>query len=182
MIKKPDQVFDELLVLRYRSGDRQAMNLLIRRWHQRIKKQVTRYTYEPEVAEDLAQEVWEVILKGINNLREPALFGIWALRIASRKAVDWIRSNQKERKLHEEVAIENAFEETSNEEMISKLRKGLRKLPDDQRLILIHFYLERNSVAEIAAILDIREGTVKSRLFHARQKLRDILTIEENEN
>jgi RNA polymerase sigma factor (sigma-70 family) len=182
MIKTPDQVFDELLVLRYRSGDRQAMNLLIKRWHQRIKKQVTRYTYEPEVAEDLAQEVWEVILKGVNHLREPALFGIWAQRIASRRAVDWIRKNQRERKLYAEVAMENPFEEFSSDEMISQLRKGLRILPDDQRMILIHFYLERNSVNEIAAILEIPQGTVKSRLFHARQKLKDILTIEQNEN
>ncbi len=172
MKKSPEQIFDELLVLRFRSGDEKAMNLLIKRWHSKIKRQVVRHTYEQEVAEDIAQEVWEAVLKGIYQLREPALFGIWALRIASRKAVDWIRSVQKERSLEIEAQEETMTEPTDEIEL---LRRGLKLLPDEQRQILNLHYLEKNSVVEISVILDIPAGTVKSRLHAARKRLKELL-------
>ncbi len=175
MKKSADQIFDELLVLKYREGDKKAMELLIKRWHQKIKRQLNRHTYEQEVAEDLAQEVWEAILKGIYNLREPALFGIWALRIATRKAVDWIRSNQRERKIEYPQLVESDGGD-GEEDVVERLNLAMKKLPDQQRLILMMFYLEKHSVDEISAVLEVPSGTVKSRLFNARKQLKELLT------
>ena len=174
MERKPEQVFDELLIHRYRGGDRQAMDLLIRRWHEKLKRHITRHTYEQEVAEDLAQEVWEVVLKGIYNLRQPALFGIWAFRIASRKAVDWIRANQRKRKLEGELKYASEGEESEDDRLIV-LQRALKELPESQRMILMLYYLERQQVAEISSILEIPPGTVKSRLFHARKQLKEVI-------
>ncbi len=175
MLKSPDQVFDELLVLRYKSGDKEAIEILIKRWHERIKKQITRHTYEGEVAEDIAQEVWEAILKGIYNLREPALFGIWALRISTRKAIDWIRRNQKERRLLNDFSLEVKDDVSEEDDRMNQLQNALKGLPDTQRIILMLHYLEKFQVVEIASILEIPPGTVKSRLFNARKKLKELI-------
>ncbi len=174
MKKKPDQIFDELLVLKYRTGDKKAMSLLIKRWHDKIKRQITRHTYEQQVAEDIAQEVWEAILKSIYNLREPALFGIWAMRIATRKAIDWIRLQQKEREMQRANELMDDTE-GDEEEPILLLQQALKELPEDQRMILLLFYLEKYSVAEVATIIEVPTGTVKSRLFRARQHLKEII-------
>jgi RNA polymerase sigma-70 factor (ECF subfamily) len=180
MRKSSDQIFDELLVLRYRAGDRKAIELLIKRWHQKVKRQITRHTYEQEVAEDIAQEVWESVLQSIYKLREPALFGVWTLRIATRKAIDWIRTNQKKRKVIADIkVIEDGVDQ--KDELLTSLQKGLRELEEQQRHILILFYLEELSIVEISSILEVPTGTVKSRLHHARNHLKQ-LVLQEYEN
>ena len=182
MKKNPDQVFDELLVLRYKSGDKQAMDLLVKRWHKRILMQVIRTTYEPEVAEDIGQEIWEAILKGIYNLKEPALFGIWALRIATRKAVDHIRKNSRERKIQEELMIDQVEPTETTNDPARQVMTALKSLPKQQKTILSMFYLEKQTILEIATILEIPPGTVKSRLYHAREYLKKKIKEYDYEN
>lgn len=182
MKKNPDQIFDEILVLRYKAGDREAMELLVKRWHKRLIRQVIRTTYEPDIAEDIGQEIWEAILKGIYNLKEPALFGLWALRIATRKAVDHIRRNTRERKIQEELMIDQVNTEHSENDQGKLVMSALKQLPHTQKTVLSMFYLEKQSILEISTILEIPPGTVKSRLHHARDYLKKQLIENYHEN
>ncbi|MBV6640627.1 MAG: sigma-70 family RNA polymerase sigma factor [Cyclobacteriaceae bacterium] len=182
-MERTNQVFEELLVLNARNGDAQAINLLVKRWNGRIRNQVYRHTQNAEVSGDISQEVWIAIFKSINTLQDVRKFGVWALSIASRKAIDWIRRNQVDRKregIREMVATEMAEDSGDDQEMlIRRLRQALKSLPEDQRVILSLYYLEELAVPDIATILSIPAGTVKSRLYYARENLKQIIKAYE---
>ncbi len=182
-MERTNQVFEELLVLNARNGDAQAINLLVKRWNGRIRNQVYRHTQNAEVSGDISQEVWIAIFKSINTLQDVRKFGVWALSIASRKAIDWIRRNQIDRKregIREMVATEMAEYSGDDQEMlIRRLRQALKSLPEDQRVILSLYYLEELTVPDIATILSIPAGTVKSRLYYARENLKQIIKAYE---
>jgi RNA polymerase sigma-70 factor (ECF subfamily) len=89
------------------------------------------------------------------------------------KSVDWIRKAQKNRTLNEDDVKESLYghHDVNNEE-ISQMMIHLNQLPIDQKMVLTLFYLQQHSVVEIAEILSIPMGTVKSRLFNARETLK----------
>ena len=118
----------------------------------------------------------------MHTLKEPALFGIWALRIVNYKAIDRIRSNQKIRAAKKNLTKdqETTITEEKQDEHIDIIAL-LRKLPDNHREILRLHYLENLSVAEIAFIQNIPPGTVKSRLYNARKHLRSNINQQKNE-
>ena len=138
-------------------------------------------TNDYDACSDIVQECWYAIVKGLNKLQDPKLFGVWVYRIVQGKSVDWIRDRQKQRKTvetekQEHPAIQLDYtrinqDKSDQEEAILKLRAALKKLPSDQRFILSLHYQENNAVNEISKILKIPVGTVKSRLFNARKNL-----------
>lgn len=174
-----DNIFDEWLVLQYRAGHDKALTLLAKRWHHKIIRQAHWHTQNMEASKDVAQESWYVIVRGLNNLRDPQRFGVWALSITSKKSIDWIRANQKDRKREEDKREAQEMFNTENDESkqqkIEALRTAMKDLPDEHRMVLSLFYLESYSLKEIAKVLHIPAGTVKSRLFNAREKLKKII-------
>lgn len=181
MQRTREDILDELLVLRSQSGEAAALELLARRWHPRILARAARLTGQPEIAPDVAQEAWLAVVRGLGRLHDPARFKGWLHRIVANKCADWIRGEQRRRRLDERVAREQEHEpETApgpdgRDHQIARLRSALRALPEDRRTLLALFYLEGLSVQEIAAALEVPAGTVKSRLFHAREHLRKAL-------
>jgi len=186
---KPEKIFDGLLVLQYRKGSKKALSLLVKRWHIKFCKHGYYYVKDREVAKDIAQDSWRVILKSIGKLEDVNSFGSWALVIVNRKAIDYLRKKQKtDGILHQyyETAkinydtIETAYAITNdrvftNTEGTETIMSSIKKLPENQQIILRLFYLEEYSILEICKILEISKGTVKSRLFYAREKLKLIL-------
>ncbi|MEO1051311.1 MAG: RNA polymerase sigma factor [Bacteroidota bacterium] len=176
MGKSSDHIFDELLILKCQAGDNSAMALLVKRWHVRLVRQAFHQTHNTEAAQDIAQDTWHTIIRKINLLRDPSRFRVWAYRIVNNKSVDWIRRQQKDRKITESQQELNAIDTSSSEveDDIQKLRRALREMPTKERFILNLFYLEGQSVREIAETIGIPVGTVKSRLFKAREHLKTI--------
>jgi len=179
MKRAPDDIFDELLVLKCQGGDSAALSILIKRWHPKLLRQANRHLYDPDSSKDVVQESWQAVIGGIHKLKDPARFGGWALSITSRKAIDWIRKKQLSRS---RAAADIEFQKTSEgnasamkEVLHEKVSAALAKLPDDQRIVLSMFYMESQSIAEISDILKIPVGTVKSRLYHAREHLKRII-------
>lgn len=176
-----EDILDELLVLRSQGGEAAALELLARRWHPRILARAARLTGQPEIAADVAQEAWLAIVRGLGRLHDPSRFKGWLHRIVANKCADWIRGEQRRRRLDERVAREREGEPEAapgpdgRDLRISRLRGALRALPEDRRTLLALFYLEGLSVREIAGALEVPPGTVKSRLFHAREHLRRAL-------
>ncbi len=176
-------VLDEYLVTRSQLGDSQAFRQLVARWHRLLVQQASHITRDDEAARDIVQESWIGIVRGLGRLRDPARFRAWAMRIVANKARDWIRRQQSYRRFTNQVEEAARMSEdlpaedpAGNE--IGRVRAGLADLDAEQRMILTWFYMEEMSVREIADVLSIPVGTVKSRLFKARKALRHRLEEE----
>lgn len=174
-----NKTFDSLLVLQCQSGNKKAAGILVKRWHEKLCKQAYWYSKDIEASKDIAQDSWSTILLKIHNLKDPNSFGSWALTIVTRKSYDWLRKNKKELKnidsyRKNEVSIEYDVYDKDDNIMIL-LKNAIKTLPSDQQMVLHLFYLESYSVKQIAEITNVSAGTVKSRLFTAREKLKLIL-------
>jgi len=177
MKRTSEQIFDELLVLRCQGGDREAMKELIDRWHDRLRRIVGRLTEGHADGEDLTQIVWMTVVRKLGRLKDPATFPQWLYRIATAKCADWTRRRQRTRKMRETVnaelsttLIEPSGDLKQDRERMVQL--ALTRMEPEQKTIMTMFYLDEMSVASIAGALGIPVGTVKSRLFHARNELR----------
>lgn len=183
MSRTPDDIEDELLVLRCQAGDEEALRLLIGRWQARLSRLAWRLTGDREAARDVVQEAWLAIVRGLRRLDDPARFRSWACRIVNNKCADWTRRRVVRRRVTGElreqakppVAPAVSAHENDSSNDVARLRCALRELPDQQRAILALHYIDGFGLREIAVALDIPVGTVKSRLFHARAALRDAL-------
>ena len=171
------RILDEYLVAAARTGDRRAFALLAGRWQGKLLAHAWRLTGEPEAARDAAQAGWVEITRGLRGLQDERAFPAWAFRIVSRRCARQVRDTVRRRELGEVLAREPTDRwagpaETNDNE---RLRQAIALLPPDQRSAIALFYLEEMSVAEVAVALTIPAGTVKTRLMHARRKLRAAL-------
>lgn len=174
-----NKIFDSLLVLQCQSGDRKAAAILVKRWHVKLCKQAYWYTNDMENSKDIAQDSWGVILQKIGNLKDPNSFGSWALTIVTRNAINWLRKHKKEVEVLNEYHYDHKNSTTSydyNDSDASKLLKAsIKKLSYNQQLVLHLFYIEEYSIKQISDIVNVSTGTIKSRLFTARENLKLIL-------
>lgn len=171
MDRDHDHILDEWLVLQTQDGDMKAYSILIKRWHPKMIRHAYRLTNDLEVAKDITQDSWNAITEKIRTLRSPTAFRVWVYRIISNKSADWIRNKQKERTA---IYDQEVVQEWNNEEdQVTEIKRALNELPADNKLILTMFYVDGNSVKTIAELLNISEGTVKSRLFYSRKKLKE---------
>jgi RNA polymerase sigma-70 factor, ECF subfamily len=181
-MNKHDRLNDELLVLRCQQGDAEAFEALIGRWQRRLWQHAWRLTGDDSAAWDALQEAWIGISRGINRLADAAAFPAWAYQIVSNKCRDSVRCEQRRREATETYSEQMQREEqdaAAAQQQHNSLKEALEQLSGQDRAILSLRYEEQFDTAEIAGILDIPEGTVKSRLFYARQRLRKYL--EEND-
>jgi RNA polymerase sigma factor (sigma-70 family) len=171
------RALDEYLVAAARTGDRGAFALLARRWHGKLVAHAWRLSGDPELARDAAQSAWLEIVGGLARLRDERAFPAWAYRIVSRRCARQIGDAVRRRRLGDDLAAEPpaAPREPGEGLTVARLRDEIARLPPDQRSALALFYLEEMSVAEVAVSLDVPLGTVKTRLLHARRKLREAM-------
>lgn len=171
-----ERILDEYLAAAARTGNRAAWERLVARWHPRLLRHAWRLTGHPDLAHDMVQEAWVEIVRGLRRLDDIAAFPAWAFRIVTRRCARAIRGRQVERAHLVEAGLdEMAGEQDAAGERASELavvRAEMQALPAPQRAALSLFYLEDLSVAEIAVALDVPPGTVKTRLMHARRKIR----------
>ena len=135
------------------------------------------HTHDLTSSEDIAQESWCVIVRKIGTLRDPNSFGSWAMRIVTRKSLDYLNKNNRERHVLNDLYQDKTEDNTPDNKasQLERLRAAIKTLPLGHRQVLRLFYLEEYSLKEISEILEIATGTVKSRLYHAREKLKTIL-------
>ena len=169
---KTPRLYDELLVTLAQSGDRAAADRLARRWHPRLLLAARRYANDPGTAEQLTQDCWVAIWRGLNRLRDPSKFAPWAFTILRMKGADTIREQvlARTRQGEEEDIIQAATQENS-----TLIGHAFAALPADQRLAAHLHFVEGLTLREIAEVQGVAIGTAKSRLFHARRKLKSAL-------
>jgi len=171
------KIFDGLLVLQYRSGKKKALSLLVEKYQNRLCRHSFWYTHDLEASKDIVQDCWGVVIKKLDSLKDPNLFGSWVFRIVTRKSLDFVLKHKKDlRKLKDYALTAEPSEHLGDSSTeVKKLNGAMHTLPIEQQEVLRLFYIESYSLKEIGDILDISVGTIKSRLFHAREKLKKVL-------
>lgn len=181
MVAETARILDEYLVASAKAGDRDAVGLLARRWHAKLVAHAWRLTGDREMALDAAQTGWSEVLGGIARLKDERAFPAWAYRIVSRACARQIGRAVRGRALGEALEREIEPEPADPDASIDaeRLRAAIRTLPAPQRAAVALFHFEGLSVAEVAVALDVPAGTVKTRLMHARLKLRAVFEGDE---
>ena len=167
--------YDELLVTLAIAGERKAVERLARRWHPRLLRTARRLV-GAEMAPGAVQECWVSILRGIGGLRDPSRFPPWAFGILRRRCADAIRRQRAARSRDGGELSEDEPDRGSLPEEAWAIARAMAGLPGDQRLAAQLFFVEGLTLAEIAEVQQVPEGTAKSRLFHARRRLKAALS------
>jgi len=176
MDKARERVIDELLVMRCQEDHRESFDLLIRRWQRRLWRYARRLTGSNDAAWDVTQETWIAVLRQIRKLSDPAWFAAWAYRIVRNKCADHCRRANRQRNLTDALAErQRANNDPPQEGTGGAVAETLRRLPPDRQELLTLRYGQDLNIIEIAVVLGVPAGTVKSRLHNAREQLRKIL-------
>jgi RNA polymerase sigma factor (sigma-70 family) len=176
----PNRAADELLVVRCQLGEADAFDALIARWHRPLWQYIRRMTGREDAAQDVLQEVWLRVIRGIARLRDGARLRGWLFGIARRVLMDRLRRAYAV-PAASDVDLEDVVAESDalhREAHLAALDAALGRLPLAEREILTLFYLDDLSIAELADALSIPVGTVKSRLFRARKMTRALMETQ----
>jgi RNA polymerase sigma-70 factor (ECF subfamily) len=175
---------DRSIVDRARTGDLDAFESIVRARMDAVYRLTAAILGDEADARDAAQETFVATWRELPRLREPERFDAWLQRVAVNAARMALRARGR-RRVREipssQVATLAAATAPNPGSDAALLDAALRRLPVEQRAILVLHHLEGHPLAEIAEILDIPVGTAKSRLFHARQALAAAIRDEEGE-
>jgi len=136
---------------------------------------------DSEAARDAVQEAWIGAARGLRRLEDPTRFPPWIFALVSRRCVDSVRRAVRDRRLAAQVSegLEDRVEHATDIRL--DLRNAIARLPVDQRLVVSLHYGEGFTIDEIATAHGFPPGTVKSRLFAARETLRKHLEGDEHD-
>ena len=176
---------DQLLVERVQKGDKRAFDLLINKYQHRIVGLVSRYVSDPAEAQDVSQEAFIKAYRAIDRFRGDSAFYTWLYRIAINTAKNWLVARKRrppstdidaadaeqydlESRLKEQGTPEN---ELLREEIKRTVFETISQLPDDLRTAIMLREMEGMSYEDIAVTMDCPIGTVRSRIFRAREAI-----------
>ena len=173
MIENREQLQDAVAVIRLQMGDSQGFVRLYERYHARILYYLRRML--SDAAEDSAQEVWLVVLRKIRSLRVPEAFCAWLYRIAHNQVAQHFRNQRVSISFEDNedyAACSDQPEDQFPLEQAQQVHECLERIAPDSREILVLRFMEQMSYESMAVVLGCKLGTVKSRLFHAKRKLK----------
>ena len=179
------------LVRKARHGDLKAYDELVQRYQQRIYATIYHMTANHEDANDLAQDSFIKAFQALKSFKGGSTFYTWLYRIAVNKTINFLK--QRKNKHHfslndldfqtennpDLVALishKTPLREVGLTELQKKLNEALLKLSEPHRMVVVLHDVQGQSHEEIAEIMDCNIGTVRSRLFYARQQLQGYLT------
>jgi RNA polymerase sigma-70 factor, ECF subfamily len=167
---------DRELLAAVANGDRRALEELYLGYHRRLARFLVRFTPAYENVEEIINDTFMVVWQRAKDFRNASQVSTWVIGIAYRTALKSLRRQKNHMGAAPlEDCPEQYVDPTCDAETNDWLRHGLDRLPAEQRLTLELAYHMGHSLEEIAAITDCPVGTVKARMFHAREKLRQHL-------
>lgn len=171
-----DRVLFEWLALRCQAGDPVAFNDLIAIMERPLLYYATSLVGQ-DAALDVLQDVWLKVVRSIRTLRDPGSLKPWLYAITHSIAVDRIRRDYRRDKAEEaELQDRLRLEEPSfDQESAAAIQAALNRLGVKHREVLVLHFLEDLSIAEIANVIGVSDGTVKSRIHYAKRQLKQIL-------
>ena len=176
---------DQLLVERVQKGDKRAFDLLIQKYQHRIVSLVSRYVSDSSEAQDVAQEAFIKAYRAIDRFRGDSAFYTWLYRIAINTAKNWIVAKNRRPPASdidavdaEQYGISSKLKEISTpenellrEEIERTVFATIADLPEDLRTAIMLREMDGMSYEEIATTMDCPIGTVRSRIFRAREAI-----------
>jgi RNA polymerase sigma-70 factor (ECF subfamily) len=179
------QATDAELVGRFRSGDEQAFNELVRRHQERVYWLARRIVGSHEEADDIVQDVLVRMYGGLKDFRGEASIATWLYRIAMNLSLNALRRKRLRGFLRlDELSAEPASDGAASDDAVMKgeyedaLQRAVDALPEKQKAVFILRYFEELSYAEIAGILRRSEGGLKANYFHAVRKIEQAMKRE----
>ncbi|MBS9432668.1 RNA polymerase sigma factor RpoE [Photorhabdus hainanensis] len=181
-----EQLTDQMLVERVRTGDQKAFNLLVVRYQHKVASLLSRYIPQGDVP-DVAQETFIKAYRALASFRGDSAFYTWLYRIAVNTAKNYLTaqgrrppSSDLDASDAENYEISNGLKEISNpenlmlsEELRQVVFRTIESLPEDLRIAITLRELDGLSYEEIATIMNCPVGTVRSRIFRAREAIDD---------
>ncbi len=192
------QAEDASLIAELKAGSEEAFAVLIAQYHQQIFSLIARSLNDPTDAADVTQEVFIKVFRSIRRFNEEASLRTWLYRIALREASNrrrwWSRHKRQEitidscdREADEDTAPlleflaakgESPFDHAAQGQVRGRIEAALRELPEAYRTVVVLREIDGFAYEEIAEILNVNPGTVKSRLTRGRSMLRGLLSGE----
>lgn len=180
---------DQLLVERVQKGEKHAFDLLISKYQHRIISLVGRYVHDHAEAQDVAQEAFIKAYRALKSFRGDSAFYTWLYRIAINTAKNWLVAQKRrppssdidavdaeqydmDSRLKDKATPEN---ELLREEIKKTVYDTIAELPEDLRTAIVLREMEGMSYEEIAVTMECPIGTVRSRIFRAREAIDDKL-------
>lgn len=173
-------IYEQLLIVRCQVGDELAFNELLSRYQPRLALFVQRLMQHSDGVEDVLQEVWLDVFKGLSKLKDTEAFRGWLYRIARDRVAQRHRKRRFQEHPLEELVAAADSEEDNFSSRIPELEAALRTLNPEHNEVLVLRYLEELSYEEIAAVTSSPVGTVRSRLHYAKNALRATLDTEKD--
>jgi len=176
---------DQKLVARVQKGDKAAFDLLVRKYQHKIAKLVSRFVRDRSEVEDVTQEAFIKAYRALGGFRGESAFYTWLYRIAVNTAKNYLESlgrrapgsNVELDGAEQSEAAEGLREQATperyllTEEIAATVRRALENLPEDLRTAITLREIEGLSYEEIAEVMDCPIGTVRSRIFRAREAI-----------
>lgn len=195
-----DREVDQALVERAQQGDHKAFELLVSKYQRRLKRLLARFVKDEHEVNDVTQEALIKAYRDLPNFRGESAFYTWLYRIGINTAKNFLATNGKKMVISADVANEEGemFDlsdqladdhtpeaEMMNREILQTVEAAVARLPEDLRRAITLREMEGLSYDEIAQIMDCPIGTVRSRIFRAREviakDLRPLLDTSENQ-
>jgi len=179
MTRQPFDILSEFLILNIQSGDDHALTELIEIWTPKLRSRALRLTQDTDACNEVLQESWIGIARGLRSLRDPSMFGPWAFRIVHNKAANFINDRSRNRRNH--IAACEANSQSSkirepDDAMGCSVREAISTLDPKLREVVYLFYMDNCTIEQLSGVLGIPTGTAKTRLKRARSQLKDLLT------
>jgi len=191
---------DQQLVERVQRGDKAAFDLLVTKYQRKIFRLLSRLIRDPAEIEDVAQEAFIKAYRALPNFRGDSAFYTWLYRIAINTAKNWLVSQGRRAPTSTETEIEDAetFDDGEHlrdlntpdsmlltRQVADAVNRAIEKLPEDLKTAIVLRELEGLSYEEIAETMNCPIGTVRSRIFRAREaiaaELRPVLNTNKDQ-
>ncbi|MEJ2454486.1 MAG: RNA polymerase sigma factor RpoE [Candidatus Thiodiazotropha sp.] len=180
-----ERLIDQELVLRVQKGDKKAFDLLVLKYQQKISNLISRYIRDPHEVLDVTQEAFIKAYRALPKFRGDSAFYTWLYRIAINTAKNYLVAQGRrpptddvEAETAEQMDVGVRLKETGTpenhvltEEISMTVQKAIEDLPEDLRTAIILRELEGMSYEEIANAMSCPVGTVRSRIFRAREAI-----------
>lgn len=170
-----DDTLDRTLLQRISTGDHGALEALYNRYHRRLARFLTRLTYRYELAEEVINDTLWLVWQQAGEFRGASRVSTWIMGIAYRRTLAALRHASVRpgvMGIDEPNEPQDPATEVEHRQLVDR---ALATLPLEQRMVLELTYYLGHSCEEIAEITDCPVNTVKTRMFHARRKLRELL-------
>ena len=194
-----DREVDQQLVERARAGDKRAFELLVQKYQRKLGRLLSRFVRDPGEVEDVTQEAFIKAYRALPNFRGDSAFYTWLYRIAINTAKNYLVASGRraptstgfDNEEAESFEDAEALRDTATPEKVlmgrevaDTVNKAVEALPDDLRTAITLREIEGLSYEEISAVMNCPIGTVRSRIFRAREsiaaELRPLLGTDEN--